>query len=199
MDAVVGCEPTTDGYETSDKQTHTDLFKWAAVHGLQAHWAPAYMHTHGLLVTVFFGDRLHGAGATPSHFEVAKIEALPLEEMAARTGGATFYNAKDLADCKRIQDEGGLGLALALFVFVQGGSEPKGGPCLVERYALTERRDPGYARVTSWRELEDTVKVQINGVALPPLVLRPDAVERPVVDGMGRVFLQHFGVYFKSS
>ena len=156
------------------------------------------MHTHGLLITVLCGDRLHGAGTTPSHFEVLKIEALAFEEITARTGGAGFYGARDIADSKRIQDGGGLGVALALFQFVAvGGLKMKGVPCVVERYALTERRDPGCARVTSSRELENTVRGHINGVALPAMLERPDAVDRPVVEGVGQAFsLASLGIRF---
>ncbi|KAI1791165.1 hypothetical protein LXA43DRAFT_443895 [Ganoderma leucocontextum] len=183
------------------KQTHADLFKWAAVHALQAHWAPDYVHTHGLLVHVLFGDRLHGASATPSHFEVTQIEALSFEEMKARTFGPVLYDARDLADCRRIQDEGGLGLAIALFEFRNAGPvSGKGAPCayLVERYALTERRDPGCARVSSWRELENTVKGHINGVALPAMLDRPDAVVRPAANQVDQLVhsLLGLGVVF---
>lgn len=146
------------------------------------------MHSHGLLITVFCGDRLHGAGTTPSHFEVLKIEPLLFEEISARTGGPGSgpYGAKDQADGKRIQDEGGPGVALALFQFVAvGGLKMKGVPCVVERYALAGGRDSGCTRVASQRELKNTVKEHVNGVALSAVLERPEAVERPLVKGVG--------------
>ncbi|KAM5543042.1 hypothetical protein V8D89_003426 [Ganoderma adspersum] len=170
---------------------HDDLFKWAAVHALRAHWDPTYIHTHGLLVHVLFGDRLHGTSPTPSHFELVKIEALSFKEMEPRTLGAGFHSGRDLVDCQRIQDEGGLGLAIAIFQYCN--TEPvgsKGVQCvnLVERYALTERRDPGFPRLSNWRVLENTVRGHINGVALPVMLARPQAVERPEANGIAPMF-----------
>ncbi|KAM5543047.1 hypothetical protein V8D89_003431 [Ganoderma adspersum] len=185
------------------RYTHEDLFKWAAVHVLQTHWDPTYIHTHGLLVHVLFGDRLHGASATPSHFQVIKVEALSFQEIGARSLGSTgFYTDSDLEECRRIQDGGGLGVAVAVFRFIDAAAVAaadgtKGVSCLhmVERYRLMERRDPRAAHVGSWTELENTVIGHINGVTLPEMLERPDAI---VSESKPRVlhFIRQFGVYF---
>ncbi|PIL33566.1 hypothetical protein GSI_04189 [Ganoderma sinense ZZ0214-1] len=176
---------------TAWRAAHDDLFTWAAVHALRAHWDPAYIHTHGLLVSVLFGDRLHGTSATPAHFQLVSIEALPFKEIEVRTGGAGFHSARDVKDCQRIQDEGGLGLAVAVFQYCNAESlDGNDVQCVnfVERYALTERRDPGYRRVSNARVLENTVKGHINGVALPEMLDRPEAVERPPANGIIQTF-----------
>ena len=140
-----------------------------------------------MLVNVLFGDRLHGGSPTPSHFELAKIEVLSFKEMEACTQGAGFHSARDLAVCQRIQDEDGLGLAIVIFQYCN--TEPidsKDFQCVnfVERYALTEPRDPGCPRLSSWRVLENTARGYINGVALPVMLARPQAVERPPANGI---------------
>ena len=130
---------------------------------------------------------MHGASPTPSHFELAKIEALSFKKMEACTQGAGFHSARDLADCQRIQDEGGLGLAFVIFQYCN--TEPvdsKDFQCVnfVERYALTEPRDPGCPRLSNWRVPENTVMGHINGVALPVMLARPQTVERPPANGI---------------
>ena len=84
-------------------------------------------------------------------------------------------DGKDVAECRRIQDEGGLGQATVLFKFppplayMDALKRPQN--CyLIERYKLTERRDPSTPRVRRIEEVEETVKRRINGTPLPGML-----------------------------
>ena len=143
------------------------------------------------------------ARATPSHFQVVKVEALSFEEIGASSLGNTeFHNDGDLEACPRIQDEGGLGLAVVVFRFIDAAAVAAvdGTKCvscsqMVERYRFTERRDPGRAGVGSWTELENTVIAHVNGVTLPAMLEWPPAVVRRRAEPRV-VHLMHLGVYY---
>ncbi|KAI1791162.1 hypothetical protein LXA43DRAFT_443797 [Ganoderma leucocontextum] len=163
------------------RDTYEDLFRWAAVHALEAHWNPSKIRTHYLLVHVLYGDRL--VGATPSPFEVEAVEVVSHAQMRRMADWSMFSDDKDVEACRKIQDEGGLGQATVLFKFppplayMDVLKHPR-NRYLTERYALTERRDPGQMRVSSMKELEDTVKGRINGMPLPGMLEGLNALMR---------------------
>ncbi len=83
-----------------------------------------------------------------------------------------YSDDKDVAECRKIQDEGGLGQAIVLFKFppplayMDALKHPRN--CyLIERYALTERRDPSLPRMARMQQVEEAVKRRINGAPLP--------------------------------
>ncbi|PIL33573.1 hypothetical protein GSI_04196 [Ganoderma sinense ZZ0214-1] len=156
------------------RDNYENLFRWAAMHALEAHWKLSKIRSHYLLVHVLYGDHL--VGATPSPFEVEAVEVISHAELRHIAHWSGDPDGKDVAECRKIQDEGGLGQATVLFRFppprayMDAMKNPQNCYLIRERYKLTERRDPSTPRVASIEQVEETVKRRINGAPLPGML-----------------------------
>ncbi|KAM5543045.1 hypothetical protein V8D89_003429 [Ganoderma adspersum] len=137
---------------------YEDLFRWSAMHALEAHWKPSKICTHYLLVHVLYGDCL--TGATPGPFEVTAVEVVSYAQLCHIADWSCYSDDKDVTECKRIQDEGGLGQATMLFKFLPPLAY------MASSGISSQSEGTSTPQVATMQQMEEAVKKRINGAPL---------------------------------
>jgi len=148
-------------------EAYTWLWKWAAIEALEAHTDGWKILSNILLVNIIRADRI--SGPIPSPFLVESAHVVDIAT-ATRIAQAAIFSEKDFQESFDIKQQGGMGLAVVLFVCaprVNDSTSPSPYMFTVQRYPLHERplgEHSGLRHLTQWQGV-------VKGVANGDLVI----------------------------